>query len=213
MGSAMHRVLVAIALACCAAGPAAGQEPDAPIGYVAAIDGAGAVQRADDDEPLVEGAVITASDEILTGADTRVLLVLNDGSRVVVGADTRIAMHLLAGPGAGGETDRVIDLLQGILRISVQVAGDEEPIGTRTPTAVVAARSTAWIVEYAADNTAVLALEGTVEVEATTAAGSVVLGPGFGTDVPRGEPPREPVEWGAARAEAFRERTAFAGTR
>lgn len=211
MGSATRSALIALVLLVFAGIPAFAQEPETAVGYIVAIQGSGTVERGGAVLDLQEGAVIGTADQILTGVESQVLLVLNDGSRVVIGAETRVTMAILAAAGASGDGDRVIDLLQGILRISVHASEDGNGVETRTPTAVVAARSTAWIVAFEGDSTAVLSLEGTVEVASTTAPGAVTLTPGYGTDVARGAAPTEPVTWGAARADAFRDRTAFSG--
>lgn len=213
MSSATRSAFIALVLLVIAGVPSYAQEPVAAVGYIATIQGSGTIDRSGVVLELQEGAVIGIADQILTGAGTQVLLVLSDGSRVVIGADSRVAMGVLAAAGASGNSDRVIDLLQGILRISVQASEAGGAAETRTPTAVVAARSTAWIVAFEDDSTAVLSLEGTVEVTATTAPGSVTLTPGTGTDVARGAEPTEPVEWGAARADSFRNRTALTGAR
>jgi hypothetical protein len=183
-----------------------------PVGYVAAIEGSALIWRAEQSEPASEGSIVQAQDRLETGPDSRVLLVLEDGSRIVIGADTQITILFLVDAGVVSG-DQVIELLQGILRIGVHQPNGRALLETRSPTAVVAARSTEWIIEYADDSTAVLGLDGTVEVSATTATGSVVLGPGFGTDVARGAAPTDPVEWGAARAQSARERTAFGAIR
>ncbi len=183
-----------------------------PVGYVAAIEGTVLILRAGEAIPAGEGSVVEVDDRLETGQESRALLVLDDGSRIVIGADTQVALLFLVDAGALSG-DRVIELLRGILRIGVHQPDGASNVQTRTPTAVVAARSTEWIIEYADDSTAVLALEGTVAVTALTAEGTVILEPGEGTDVARGQAPTEPAVWGAARAEAARDRTAFGGIR
>lgn len=177
-----------------------------PVGYIAAIEGSATVVRDGVDAAAGVGAVVEVEDVLVTGPDSRVLLVVEDGSRIVIGADSRIALMFVVDAGRVSG-DGVVELLRGILRIGVHQPESRPVLETRSPTAVVAARSTEWIMEYVEDRTAVLGVEGTVEVTATTAEGSVVLGPGFGTDVARGEPPTPPVEWGAARAQSARQRT------
>lgn len=200
----LFALLLAIGLAVVGGGAAVAQ----PVGYLAGVEGTATIIRAGQAIPAGQGSVVETEDILQTGPGSRALLVLEDGSRIIVGADTEIALLFLVDAGTVSG-DRVVDLLRGILRIGVHQPDTGQALQTRSPTAVVAARSTEWIIEYADDSTAVLGVEGTVEVTATTAEGSVVLGPGFGTDVARGAPPTEPVQWGAARAQSALDRTTF----
>lgn len=193
-------------------GAAAAVAADRQVGYLAAVQGTAEILRAGAILPANQGVLVNDDDHLRTGPDARILLVLNDGSRIVVGSDTRVALLLLVGAGAAIPEMQLIDLLQGIMRIGVHQSEDGTAVQTRSPTAVVAARSTEWIMEFAADSTAVLALAGSVIVTPQAGHDPVVLGPGYGTDVPADAPARVATEWGAARVADVRARTAFGGT-
>lgn len=175
-----------------------------PVGYVAAVEGSAVIRRAQAELPAVAGAIVNDDDRLLTRAASRLLVVLDTGGRIVVGPDSTIALEILM---ASGRTDgRIVRILQGIMRIGVD-GDDADALRTVSPTAIAAARSTEWTMEFTDGNTAVLALEGIVAVTGQANGATVLLEPGFGTDVPAGGAPSEPTPWGEARAEDARMRT------
>lgn len=160
-------------------------------GTVAAVRGAGIVG-------LAPGDAIYPHDIVRTGPESRLLIIGSDGLRVVIGADTELAVHsyLVRGPSGGIEV--VLGLLQGIMRLIGGQSALPRSIAVDTRTAVASVRSTEWLIESTEQGTAVLSIEGQVTVVGL-AGGSVVLGPGEGTDVPPGGPPKAAATWGQAR--------------
>ena len=71
----------------------------------------------------------------------------------------------------------------------------------QTEDAVASARSTEWTVEILPTSTAVLGIEGAVEVTGRRTGASVTLNPGQGTDVAPSASPTTPVTWGPPRVE------------
>ncbi|MEZ5668897.1 MAG: FecR domain-containing protein [Alphaproteobacteria bacterium] len=193
------------------AAPQAHAQESGPGAYVATLVGAATVVDAAGERPLAVGDVVAADGRIRTGDAARVMLVLDDGTRVVIGPETEIALQLVVGSGAGVDRGDIIELLHGILRVRIGVPAPDSDLQTVSPTAVVAARSTEWTMDHAGDSTAVLVLSGVVAVTSTATGDAVALSAGLGTDVPAGGAPSAPREWGAARAADARARTSIAG--
>jgi hypothetical protein len=160
-------------------------------GTVAAVRGAGIVG-------LAPGDAIYPHDIVRTGPESRLLIIGSDGLRVVIGADTELAVHSYLVHGPSGGIEVVLGLLQGIMRLIGGQSALPRSIAVDTRTAVASVRSTEWLIESTERGTAVLSIEGQVTVVGL-AGGSVVLGPGEGTDVPPGGPPKPVATWGQTR--------------
>ena len=177
-----------------------------PVAKVTALTGTVTALRGGKAVLLVREAAVFRADKIFTYHDARVKLRFADGTVVAVGADSRLIVVEYLDEGSTAQ--RVLDLVQGILRATVSAVRGEERFDIRTRTAVASARSTDWMVEAKADTSAVFVIEGRVAVESRAAvAGEVVLGPGEGTDVATGQAPKAPVEWGQPRVDGFLART------
>lgn len=156
---------------------------------------------------LARGAAILETDRIVTGVEATVKIALADGSVLTIGANSEVALEsYLVGPDRG-RIGAVLDLVLGIIRVTVSMSGDGAPFDVRTRAAVASARSTQWLVEATDRGTAVFVVEGEVAVSSRDANATVYLGPNFGVDVPPGGQPSSPKEWGAARVEDVLART------
>ena len=111
-------------------------------------------------------------------------------------------------PETGGSL--VFDLLDGIARA---VLGPQlrDVFSVRGRVAVAAARSTDFIVETSSRQTDVFVQAGAVAVAQVYGSGEVVLQPGEGVDVLRGQPLPTVKSWGQARIDDVLARTSVGG--
>ena len=135
-------------------------------------------------------------------------MLLNDGSILSLGEQSRLEFRAYRGADNGFTT--TLNATAGAFRLIVHRLTQGSGLQLETETAVAAVRGTDWLVEAGPDNTAVACLEGSVEVTGRgLPGGAVLLGPGQGTDVPRGGSPRAASAWGAERLNAAVARASF----
>ncbi len=145
------------------------------------------------------GDIVTKTDEIRTGEDTRMTVDCHSGVRVVLGPNSAFQMgDLAARKDPAGALPR---LLNGIVGL-IFPPGTGSSVEIHTPTAVAAVRGTEWTIAHGEDGGAVFVREGSVEVSAGGEA--VVLNAAEGVDImPNGA--LGPVrEWGRSRIAAQR---------
>ncbi len=159
--------------------------------------------------PLAPGTPLHDDDQVVTGRNARLGIACLDGSTLVIGESSNLSLSTFAALAEQTGGNVVLDLLEGILRLALSPESRRERFEVKTPTAIAAVRSTEWITETAADNTAVFVIDGTVAVRSRAVAGQVLLQPGFGTDVPRGAAPTEPKRWGQPRVDSALSRTSL----
>ncbi|WP_374367690.1 FecR domain-containing protein [Dongia sp.] len=170
------------------------------VGAVSVIRG-GAVQAGAIDAPVSE------SDQIRTGPDGRAEITFSDGSVLTVGPDSEVALSAFApDPQA---SNAVIDLLSGIVRVTVNKATEWGRFDVRTSTAVASVRGTDYLVEETGAASAVFVAEGRVAVSSRAGAGTVVIRAGQGVDVTGDLAPLVVKTWGANRREAALARVTF----
>lgn len=199
------RFLLAVVVAGWAAtGPAAAQSD--PVGTAAATRGEVVVHRDAGTQSLDVGAPVYVGDRIVTGANGRVALAMNDGAEIAVGPETElvVANYVVEG---GNRESGVWDLLRGILRATLPQSGTPAPFDVETGVAIASARSTEFAVEADDDKTAVLSIEGRVEVTMVDGTAGALLVPGFGVDLTPGQPPTGPRQWPPERVRSFIDRT------
>ncbi|MEX2629532.1 MAG: FecR family protein [Tistlia sp.] len=198
-------LVLAISLATSPFAPPAGAQTEPPeaVAVTAALEGQVFLLRAGRQIALEPGMAVAESDEVLTFPNGRVRLRFADGSLVTIGPNSRCLVAFRRH--TAERTGQVLRLIEGILRVfTAEAAADR--IEVRTRSAISTPRGTEWIVERLPGSTAVFVIEGAVAVRGAGDAG-VLLGPGFGTDVPDGAPPGVPKRWGQARVEDVLERT------
>jgi ferric-dicitrate binding protein FerR (iron transport regulator) len=171
-----------------------------PVGRVIRQEGGATVLRDAVRSPLLPGTVVFAGDVVETTASSRVTVRFDDDSTLTAGPDSRVAVSQYAITPAGGQSGALFTLLAGIVRAAVHHAGFGS-FAVQTEDAVASARSTEWTVEILPATTAVLGIEGTVEVTGRRTGASVLLNPGQGTDVAPGASPTVPITWGPPRVE------------
>lgn len=146
------------------------------VGTVASTAGAVEVQRGGkgDWEVVTVGTPVAASDGLRTGPNGLVRVVFEDGAVVSAGAATVLRVERYATGRAPRRS--LLRLEQGTLEALVGgPSGEAAQFEIETPTAVVRAHATAFVVRYnPADRaTEVVTLEGSVSVQGTTA----IIGP------------------------------------
>lgn len=154
--------------------PAAASEE---IGSFVAIRGGVEVRRASAGEwkAATIGSAIYPGDEIRSDARGQAKLFFRDACVADLGRESELSIKQYDGRGSAN----ILALGQGRLRVFI--SGSERPADARfeveTPTAVVRADGTAFLIDYdaATKTTDVIGLEGTVEVQAAIG----LIGPGI----------------------------------
>jgi ferric-dicitrate binding protein FerR (iron transport regulator) len=177
-----------------------------PVGLVVQKTGPITVLRIAGGSALQVGDPVFQADQLLTGPTSKVKIELLDGSLLALGADSEVALTEYLLDPADTRRGGLLDLLRGILRATV-APDSGGAFDVRTRIAVASARATDWIVELSEERVSVFVAEGQVEVTAYQTGISLLLDPGFSTEVPEGRAPGRPKEWGQARVDE-----ALAGT-
>ncbi len=179
----------------------AGADQPAVVGTVSRLAGTPSIVEASGHAVvLVRGVMLHEGDRVATGPGGRLEIVATDGTTIAVGEQTTLVLTRFVAPSQARPGHGLLDLIEGILRIGLP--GSWNRFEVTTGTAIASVRSTDWLVETAADNTAVFVFKGRVEVVNHARTGAVLLDPGFGTDVRAGAFPTNPKRWGPSRVEA-----------
>ena len=187
--------------------PAAGDAAE-PIARVVGQDGVAFVLRSvAAPQPLSVGADLYVDDEVRTGADGRVVVESNAGLKLVIGAASEVRVRRWLVEHQQSRIDIALGMVPGIMRLFGEPVDKARSVEVQTRAAVASVRSTEWVVDATAAGTAVLSIEGPVEVRSP--AGGVTLGTGDGTDVQLDGAPGAPVQWGQARFERTLARVPF----
>lgn len=188
-------VLVTVASLVVACLDVANAQDGEPIGEVANLSGPAVVLRDGEPESLYRGADVYRGDHVRTLEATKLRIAFADGSKLVLGARSKVAIRRHA-PAEGRGT---LELLRGILRAVLPDTSDWNRYDVESRNAVASVRSTEWVVVLGSEQTSVFVVDGTVGVRASET--EVQLQSGDGTDVPFGDPPGAPVQWGQARVD------------
>jgi hypothetical protein len=180
---------------------------EAPAGRISRVSGNVTLLRGGQVQAGAPGDAIYVSDSIRTAADSRAEVTFDDGSVLTVGPDSEVAIETFAP--VAEESTAVLDLLAGIVRVTVNKATDWGRFDVRTTTAVASVRGTDYLVESNEAGSAVFVAEGRVAVSSRAGAGTAVLRAGQGVDVTAAfEPPVVKI-WGAKRRDAALARVTF----
>jgi hypothetical protein len=191
------RLVCVSVCAALAAGPAAGQAVRDCA--VTALEGRAArVEHGGSWQQVTAGALPLAAGRIETGPATRLEVSCAGGFVVTIGPESVADLGDLMRPDAAPGI--LMTLLAGILGI-VTPERIEGPVAVRTPAAIAAVRSTAWLVEHdpAAGASAVFVREGRVTVSNREIA--IVLRDGEGITLTSDTVVRPVASWGAPRIE------------
>jgi hypothetical protein len=181
------------------------------VGTVEALVGTAVVTRHETGEagPLTVGAELFEGDRIRTETGARLRLTLRDGSVLTCGEATGLTLDRALYAPEQASRSYLVRVSFGIVRAVVELLASPSTFEMQTNTAVISVRGTEWIAEAQRAATAVVALEGEIDVRNVDPAvpGAVALGPGEGVTVEAGAPPPAPTVWGDARRNSFIERT------
>lgn len=181
-------------------------QEDVTVGRIGRIAGEVTLIRGTQSMPASSGMAVRQEDAVATGADGRVEVVFNDGSILALGSGTSVSIAAYAAPSSGAGR-ALLDLIDGILRLSLAPGRSWRSFELRSATAVASVRSTDWIVDASRASTAVFVVEGRVAVDSRAGLGGIVLEAGQGTDVRAGEAPTAPKTWGQKRVDDVLART------
>lgn len=201
-----RRALLAAPLAALAARTADAQS--AEVGTVSRLAGAPTVVTGTGSAPATVGMAIREGDRIATGAGGRLEITGADGTVITVGEQTTVVITRFLAPRGRRRGNGLLDMIEGILRI--RLPGSWDRFDVTTGTAVASVRSTEWLVDATAANTGVFVFDGRVQVTGQPRTPSVMLNPGFGTDVAVNVAPIPPRAWGQPRIDAALARLAIA---
>ena len=206
-----RRIVVAapaLAILLVASGSAARAASDrALVGTVGRLVGEASVVVGRTTRPLEPEAKLFVGDRVITSAEGRLEIACTDGSTIIVAAQTTVTLSEYTTNADGSGKTAVLDMVEGLVRVSLSRLGVWQRYEVTTPTAIAAARSTEWIVEATPGHSAVFVVHGRVEVVDRQFKGGVILDPGDGTDVQAGAPPTVAKRWGKKRVDDVLSRT------
>jgi hypothetical protein len=177
------------------------------IGHISRIKGLVTIMRDGEALTLGVGREIEVADTLRTGLDGRAEITFSDASVLTVGPDSEVAVSFFAPEAA--QATALLDLISGIIRVTVNKATAWGRFEVRTTTAVASVRGTEYLVEALPDKSAVFVTEGRVAVSSRAGAGTVILRAGQGVDVPKDKVPLVVKTWGAKRRDAALARVTF----
>lgn len=184
---------------------AATDRPAAPVDFVGVVERAQGdvrIQRKGQFIDVTQGEAITRRDQLATGANSRLLLSFNDGSRLALGENSVLVIADYIREEGRRSGALILDLLRGAIRLVAakpQVAPDKR-VELRTTAATINSR---WVDLWTGpvdDKRAVLVIKGKVDVR--NDAGLVTLDrKRLGTLVSnRLSAPEKPAVWPSKRA-------------
>ncbi len=177
------------------------------VGTVGRLVGEASVVVGRTTRPLEPEAKLFVGDRVITSAEGRLEIACTDGSTIIVAAQTTVTLSEYTTSADGSGKTAVLDMVEGLVRVSLSRLGVWQRFEVTTPTAIAAVRSTEWIVEAAAGRSAVFVVHGRVEVVDRQLKGGVILDPGDGTDVRAGDAPTVAKRWGRKRVDDVLSRT------
>ncbi|WP_426035701.1 FecR family protein [Cypionkella sp. TWP1-2-1b2] len=145
---------------------------------------------------LVAQAVVFLGDEIGTGAESRLAMLLAGTTRILMGPQTTLTIDQFTAE-AGGE----LVLGDGAMLFDRDEGAQKTPVQLSTAFGLIAVRGTRFFAGPSKGKFGVFVERG--EVRLSGGGGEVALLPGFGSDIAApGQPPSQPAAWKQARIEA-----------
>lgn len=181
------------------------------IGHVTGIEGQATVLRQGKfaPEPLAVQKPVFQEDIIQTDAGAKIRITLIDDTVISLGEKSRLELkEFLYNARQPTRTGR-LTITSGVFRALIKKLIPQSTFEVITPTTVAAIRGTDLMGEVSPDSTAIVVLEGTVNISNVRprVPGSTALTAGMGTTVRADEPPSAPTQWSEARIEALRRAT------
>jgi hypothetical protein len=179
-------------------------------GIVGALQGSAFATGANGfDRRLQPGSTILVGDKVATAADSRLLLVMNDGARLTLGDNAIITIGVYDIDESSGNA--VLGLDQGVALVASGAIArlGRDRFTLTTPMAVVGIGDAEVSADLFPDRLVLMLLAGS-GVSVITPQGSVDLTrPQTGIDVVPGEAPPQPTAWNAQRLEHARKAVAL----
>ena len=147
----MLKRLLSLLAALCLIGAQAAEAPPA-AGTLKDLSGDVQVQRGQHARMAAQsGMALQVNDEILTGANGSVGVVLVDGSRISLGPNTQLRMSDVQFNGTTQSGQLLLNLYRGTLRMITGLIAKHnvDAVKVMTPTSVVGVRGTDFIVQVA----------------------------------------------------------------
>jgi hypothetical protein len=150
------------------------------IGTVQSLRGTATVRSSDSPEaPLAVSADVHQGETVRTGAESRLKLLLRDGSTLALGSETELELDSLA------MTPGSISLfvqLSGFVHAAIEPLRPGTQFLLRTPSMIAAVRGTEWIQNYEDGKTEIIVTKGHVQASSPLGRSNdrVALTPGEG---------------------------------
>lgn len=145
---------------------------------------------------LAAQAAVFMGEEIGTGPDSRLAMLLADTTRILMGPQTTLTIDQYTAE-AGGE----LVLGDGAMLFDRTESAPKTLVNLSTTFGLIAVRGTRFFAGPSKGKFGVFVERG--EVLLSGGGGQVSLLPGFGSDIAQpGQPPSSPVKWGQARIDA-----------
>jgi hypothetical protein len=140
------RVIAGLLMAACLSTPSVAS---AEIGRIKSVTGAASVVRGKATAPATPGYQLLVSDVIATGKDGRIGITFVDNSRFAVGPNSRVALSQFEFDDTTHKGRSLTTVDRGSLAVvSGQIAKEnKDAMKVRTPTSLLAARGTRFVVE------------------------------------------------------------------
>ena len=140
------RVIAGLLMAACLSTPSVAS---AEIGRIKSVTGAASVVRGKATAPATPGYQLLVSDVIATGKDGRIGITFVDNSRFAVGPNSRVALSQFEFDDTTHKGKSLTTVDRGSLAVvSGQIAKEnKDAMKVRTPTSLLAARGTRFVVE------------------------------------------------------------------
>lgn len=145
---------------------------------------------------LVAQAVVFLGDEIGTGPESRLAMLLAGTTRILMGPQTTLTIDQFTAE-AGGE----LVLGAGAMLFDREEGAPKTPVQLSTAFGLIAVRGTRFFAGPSNDKFGVFVERG--EVRLSGGGGEVAISPGFGSDIAApGQAPSQPAAWKQARIAA-----------
>lgn len=138
---------LALAFAVAGIGPVAAQQP--PAGQVKSLTGSATLTRAGQTEPVIPGQLVQAGDELATGENASLGIILRDDTSLSLGPKARLTLDRFVFDPAAEQLGLAAKLKRGTLAVVAGQIARLAPERTQfsTPSAVIGIRGTKFVVK------------------------------------------------------------------
>jgi len=176
-----------------------------PIGVISVAVGAVQWWRDGETTRLERGDAVQEGDRVTTGAQARLVLSMNDGSRITLGGDSQMLFSQWRYRKQANDNSAQLELLEGAFRFITGLITDQSQpqLSVTTPDATIGIRGTDfWGGYLQAGVLDVVLLEGDHALQVNNNAGSVLIQhSGEGVSVRAGQQPDAAKRWSPEKIE------------